>query len=234
MLPIRVVHLQHCSSSCKSLGVGVTQFSAKSVHQCVARFFVLRHIICVPRMSTRFQVRPWNHQLFRMMNMKLIAASTSQHITHGLNSRHDSPTIIRMHPVFRLAFPCLERYPCPMKLPRQIKQQTLHLDAPIACSMGLRSQFHTVASTPFLLREWQCVVGCDVLEIDDVRAAVFADLKSAPDTQRLTFPSGHIFADPRASVQPPDIRNVMSGRDKVARSIPANPTTFLNTAWTTV
>ena len=71
----------------------------------------------------------WKHQLFWTMNM---------------------------HSVLRLAFPCTERYPCPMKLPKH--QTTLHLDVPIDCAMGLLSLFETVASTPILLTEWQCVV----------------------------------------------------------------------------
>ena len=71
----------------------------------------------------------WKHQLFWTMNM---------------------------HSVLRLAFPCTERYPCPMKLPKH--QTTLHLDAPIDCAMGLLSLFETVAPTPILLTEWQCVV----------------------------------------------------------------------------
>ena len=32
-------------------------------------------------------------------------------------------------------------------------------------------------STPILLREVQCVVGCGFLEIDDVRAVGYADLE---------------------------------------------------------
>ena len=56
-------------------------------------------------------------------------------------------------------------------------QTTLHPDATIDCPMGLLSQLHTVASTPLLLRDWQCLVGCDVLEIDDVRTAVFNGLE---------------------------------------------------------
>ena len=56
-------------------------------------------------------------------------------------------------------------------------QTTLHLDAPIDCPMGLLSQFHTVASTPVLWQEWQSVVGCGVLETDDVRSDVYADLE---------------------------------------------------------
>ena len=56
-------------------------------------------------------------------------------------------------------------------------QTTLHLDAPIDCPMGLLSHFYTVGSTPVQLRQWHCVLGCDVLEIDDVRAAVYADLE---------------------------------------------------------
>ena len=118
----------------------------------------------------------WNHQLFWAMNVKLVAASTSQHITHGSGSRHDPPTTIRKHSVGHLAFPCTETYPCPVKLPRQIKT-TLHLDALIDCPVGLLSQFHSVASTPFVLPEKQCLVGCDGLETVDVRAAVCADLE---------------------------------------------------------
>ena len=39
---------------------------------------------------------------------------------------------------------------------------TLLMDAPIDCPMGLLSQVHSVASTPVLLQDWQCVIGCDV------------------------------------------------------------------------
>ena len=52
---------------------------------------------------------------------------------------------------------------------------TLLVDAQIDCPMKLLSQFHTVASTPILLQDWQCVVGCDVTGIDDVSAAVVTD-----------------------------------------------------------
>ena len=55
-------------------------------------------------------------------------------------------------------------------------QTTLRLDAPIDFSMGLL-QRHTVASTPKLSQKSQCVVGCDALEIDDVRADVYVDLE---------------------------------------------------------
>ena len=58
----------------------------------------------------------------------------------------------------------------------QTDQTTLRLDAPIDCSMGLL-QRHTVASTPNLSQKSQCVVGCDALEIGDVRADVYADLE---------------------------------------------------------
>ena len=57
-------------------------------------------------------------------------------------------------------------------------QTTFHLDAPIDCPTGLLSQLHTVVSTPLLLQEWQCVVGCDVLETDGVRADVYDDLEA--------------------------------------------------------
>ena len=56
-------------------------------------------------------------------------------------------------------------------------QTTPHVDAPIDCSMGPPAPCRTVASTPLLLRAWQRVVGCNVLEIDDVSAAAFADLE---------------------------------------------------------
>ena len=52
---------------------------------------------------------------FGQMNLKIVAASTSQHITHGSSSRHDSPTTIRMHSVVHLAS-------CLRKVPSQIKQ----------------------------------------------------------------------------------------------------------------
>ena len=56
-------------------------------------------------------------------------------------------------------------------------QTTLHLDAPIDCPMGLLSELHTVASTSVMCQEWQCVVGCDVIETDDVRADVYDDME---------------------------------------------------------
>ena len=45
-------------------------------------------------------------------------------ITHCSSNRHDSPTTIRTHPVVHLAFPCTERYPRPMKLPRQMNRHS--------------------------------------------------------------------------------------------------------------
>ena len=51
-------------------------------------------------------------------------------------------------------------------------QTTLHLDAPIGCSHGT-----SITTSPVLLQKWHCVVGCDVLETDDVRADLYADLE---------------------------------------------------------
>ena len=58
------------------------------------------------------------------MKMQNIATTTCQHIALGLSSRHNSPTTIRKHPFVRLPFPCPERYPCPMKVSKNIKQHS--------------------------------------------------------------------------------------------------------------
>ena len=52
-------------------------------------------------------------------------------------------------------------------------QTTLHLLPPIDCLMGIAMlRQHQVCC-----ESGKCVVGCDVLVIDDVRAAVCADLE---------------------------------------------------------
>ena len=50
----------------------------------------------------------------------------------------------------------------------------------------------------------------------------------------MRFPSDHVFADLCVSVTLSDNLNVLPDGDTFVTSIPPNPTTSLNTAWTAV